>query len=388
MDLKRSRRARWWVLGLFAGLALFLAWAAVSEIGQTVHAPGQVIVRARTQVIQAPIDGVVTRIAVREGDAVRQGQQLASFDAVQAQAAVDDARGKVAALMATQARARSEVLGVPLSFPAEVLEFPEFAQNQRLFYAARRRALEEDISALDRSLALIREQIAISRPLVAAGDIGRLELVSLQQREAELIGTRANRRNKYFADAQAEMTKAEEELATAKQMLADRSETLARTSVVSPVDGVVKRLAVTTEGARVRPGDVMIEIVPTGGARLFEARLPPADVSYVQPGLPASLKLDAYDYSIYGSLETKVLYVSPDAMTERTPQGETTYYTIQVALPQADVEAWNRHKRGDQAIVLQPGMSGSVDIHTGERTILSYLTKPINKTLNTALSER
>lgn len=387
MDLKRSRRARWWVLGLFTGLAGFLVWAAVSEIGQTVHAPGQVIVRARTQVIQAPIDGVVTRISVREGDAVKQGQQLASFDAVQAQAGVDDARGKVAALMATLARARSEVLGVPLTFPAEVLEFPEFAENQRLFYAARRRALEEDVSALDRSLALIREQIAISRPLVAAGDIGRLELVSLQQREAELIGTRANRRNKYFADAQAEMTKAEEDLATAKQMLADRSETLARTSVVSPVDGVVKRLAVTTEGARVRPGDVLIEIVPTGGARLFEARLSPADVSYVQPGLPASLKLDAYDYSIYGSLETKLLYVSPDAMTERTAQGETTYYTIQVALPEADVNAWNRRKRGEHAIVLQPGMSGSIDIHTGERTVLSYLTKPINKTLNTAMSE-
>ena len=388
MELKRSRRARWWVLAVFAGLAGFLYWAGVSEIGQTVHAPGQVIVRARTQVIQAPIDGVVTAILVREGDSVRQGQQLASFDRVQAQAGVDDARAKVAALMATLARARSEVLGVPLAFPSEVHEFPEFETNQRLYYGARKRALDEDVSALERSLALIREQIAISRPLVAAGDIGRLELVALEQREAELAGSRANRRNKYFADAQAEMTKAEEDLATAKQMLADRSETLARTLVTSPVDGVVKRLAVTTAGARVRPGDIMIEIVPTGGARLFEAKLSPADVSYVRPGLSASLKLDAYDYSIYGSLDTRVLYVSPDAMTERTAAGEVTYYTIQVALTEAEIADWNRRKRGEQQIALQPGMSGTIDIHTGERTVLSYLTKPVNKAMNTAMTER
>jgi adhesin transport system membrane fusion protein len=388
MNRFSSVRAKLLLVVFVLGLSGFLYWAANSQIGQTVHAPGQVIVKARTQSIQAAIDGVVTAVLVGEGDRVVAGQVIVTFDQVQAMAAVDDARGKVAALQAALARLRSEVLGVPLVFGADVDAYPEYRENQRQLYAARKRALDEDLTAVDRSLALVRQQIEITRPLVDAGDVGRLELIALQQREAELIGSRANRKNKYFAESQTEMTKAEEDLTTAQQLLADRNETLARTRITSPVTGIVKRVYANTVGGRLRPGDVILEVVPTSGNMVFEGRLSPTDISYVRNGLEASVKLDPYDSSIYGSLRTRVVYVSPDAIIEKTSQGEITYYTVQVALRDADVEGWNRQKRGAQTIALQPGMTGTIDVHTGERSLMSYLTRPVNKTMDRALTER
>jgi membrane fusion protein, adhesin transport system len=113
-----------------------------------------------------------------------------------------------------------------------------------------------------------------------------------------------------------------------------------------------------------------------------------SSVSKIGQAVPASVKLDAYDFTIYGSLRSKVTYVSPDAIAEKTVNGELTYYSIQVALSDQDMAAWNKRKRGEQFIELQPGMTGSIDVHTGERTLLSYLTRPISKTLDRAMSER
>ncbi|MFC7158128.1 HlyD family efflux transporter periplasmic adaptor subunit [Pseudidiomarina halophila] len=183
------------------------------------------------------------------------------------------------------------------------------------------RALDEEISALNRNLELVREEILISQKLVRDGDVGKIELLRLQQREAELQGAVSNRRNKYFADSQAEMTKAEEQLASEEQILAERNEILNRTEIKASSDGVVRRIYFTTPGAKLRPGDVVLELVPTDSDLVIEAKLSPADMAKVRAGLPAYFKVDAYDYSIYGSFKTEVIYISPDALSEKAPTG-------------------------------------------------------------------
>lgn len=367
--------------------AVLLAWASVSEIAQTARAQGQFIAVARTQVIQAAIDGVISEMLVQEGQTVKKGQLLVRLDRSQVEAAYQDSQGKVAALKAALVRLRAEALGRPMEFPEEVSAFPHFVANQRDLYLRRNAALQADVSALQRSLALVNQELVLNRPLLQTGDIGKTDILRLERQAAELEGQIANRKNKYFQEAQTEMTKAEEDLATQAQQLADRKSVFERAEIYASADGLVKNIQATTPGAKVRAGDVILELVPTSGEFVIEVKLKPADVGVLRVGLPASIKLDAYDYSIYGTLDGKVRYISPDSLSERTPQGEVAYYRVQIDLNR---EALRRHNAAhpDRKIEIQPGMTATAEIETGRHTILSYLTKPLTKTLNESMHER
>lgn len=390
-----------WVAAGVIGLALL--WANAADIEQTVRAQGQVIASARTQVVQATNDGVVRDLPIVEGQRVRKGELLMLLERGQAEAAYGDSTAKVAALKANLIRLRAEVFQRPLAFPADVRAHPGFVENQTQLFTRRQQALHAEIGALNDSLVLVKKELDMSLPLLETGDIGKTEILRLQRQAAEITGAMTNRRNKYFQDAQAEMTKAEEDLATQEQMLAERSTTLERTEIRAPADGLVRRLPVTTPGARVRAGDTVAELLPTGGSLVVEARLKPADRGFVHEGLPASIKLDAYDSAIYGALRGHVRYISPDALTEQTRAGDNVYYLVQITLEAPDTSAASRELKPVQAggfpaallpgkaerrLEIQPGMTTTVEIKTGERSVLKYLTKPITKTLGESLSER
>ncbi|MET0211056.1 MAG: HlyD family efflux transporter periplasmic adaptor subunit, partial [Burkholderiaceae bacterium] len=322
---RAARRLVWVATGALVLAALWAHWA---EIEQTVRAPGQIIASARTQVVQAANDGVVLDLPIVEGQRVRKGELLMQLERSQAEAAHGDSSSKVAALKANLARLRAEVFARPLNFPADVRRHRSFVENQTELFTRRQQALRAELAVLDESLRLVRQELEMSRPLLATGDIGKTEVLRLERQAAEIGGAMTNRRNKYFQDAQAEMTKAEEDLATQEQMLAERATTLERTEIRAPADGLVRRLPVTTPGARVRAGDTVVELLPTGGALVVEAKVKPADRAFIREGLPVTVKLDAYDYAIYGALQGRVLYVSPDALTEQTRMGEHIYYQV------------------------------------------------------------
>lgn len=367
-----------------SGLAI---WSAFGEIDEYARAPGIVIASARTQVIQSAIDGVIETVNVREGQQVRKGAILARLDRSQVEAAYQDSLSKVAALKAAAIRLQAEVFGRPLRFPPEVAAHPAFVTNQTGLYQRRRNALNAEISNLEESLHLVSEELRISAPLLTTGDIGKTEIIRLQKQVAELKGHITNRRNKYFQDAQTEMTKVEEDLATQEQVLAERTSLLERTDLKAPGDGLVKRIYLTTPGAKARPGEVVMELVPTDGVLIIEAKLRPADIAFIRAGLPATIKLDAYDYSVYGVLSGEVSYVSPDALTEDTRAGEQVYYRVHVRIDNDTLDERN-DKQGGKPIEIQPGMTAHVDIKTGSKTVLSYLTKPVTKTLSESLGER
>jgi adhesin transport system membrane fusion protein len=192
-----------------------------------------------------------------------------------------------------------------------------------------------------------------------------------------------NKKNKYFQDAQAEMTKAQEELSTQSEQLRDRRQLLEQTELVAPGNAVVNNIRVNTLGGVVRPGDTIMELLPIGENLIAEAKIPSADIAFIAIDQTASIKLDAYDSSIYGALNGQVSYISPDILTEETKQGPFAYYRVRIRLTSTEF-------KGDKArhIQLRPGLSASVDIKAMDRTVMSYLTKPISKTLDRSMGER
>lgn len=365
------------------GLLLLLLWSAVGKIDQVTRAQAQIIAAERTQLVQSSDGGVLTQLHVKEGDVVKAGQLLATLQKERAAAAVSDSSAKVAALHITLARLHAEVYGKPLVFDKELLVYGDYIRNQTDLYNKRQTAFKDDIRAMQDILALGEDELRINRQLEASGDVSRAEILRLQRSVADIRAQLASKRNKYFQDAQAEMTKAQEELSTQTEQLRDRSQVLEHTELVAPIDAVVNNIKVNTLGGVVRPGDTVMELLPTGDNLIAEAKIPPADIAFVSLGQDASVKLDAYDSSIFGALQGKVSYISSDVLTEETRQGPFMYYRVRIRLTGAEF-------KGDKAneIHLRPGLTASVEIKAMERTVLSYLTKPIAKTFSQSLGER
>ncbi|NTZ52940.1 HlyD family efflux transporter periplasmic adaptor subunit [Citrobacter gillenii] len=360
-------------------IALFY-WAHLTKIDEIVRASGRLIAADGLQTIQAADPGQIDKVHVHEGQTVSKGQLLVSMQNARANAGLEEAKSKVAALKVAIIRLHAEMFDEPLVFSQIFDAYPEFILNQKQLFLVRQRTLHEGIAALEASLRIAQQELAVVRPLLSSGDIGRGEVLRLEAHTVELRGQIVNLRNKYFQDAQAEMTKTEEELSSREQDLADRTEVMRNTEILAPVNGVVRNINILTSGANVNRGDVIMELVPNDGVLSFEAKLRSADVAFVHVGAPATIKLDAYDYSIYGMLQGEVDFVSPDALTEKNVRGEEVFYRVRVKVASNETHVRN--------MVLQPGMTGQIDIRTGKRTVLTYLTKPVTKTFKEALTER
>jgi adhesin transport system membrane fusion protein len=382
-DVHAPLRSRWSLRVMVVGLLLLLIWSAVGMIDQVTRAQAQIIAAERTQLVQSPDGGVLTQLHVKEGDVVKAGQLLATLQKERAAAAVSDSSAKVAALRITLARLHAEVYGTPLVFESELLSYVDYIRNQTDLYNKRQRAYKDDVNALENILSLAEDELRINRQLEATGDVSRAEVLRLQRSAADVRAQLAGKRNKYLQDAQAEMTKAQEELSTQVEQLRDRSQVLEHTELLAPVDGVVNNIKVNTLGGVIRAGDTVIELLPTGNNLIAEAKVPPADIAFVAVGQSASVKLDAYDSSIYGAMQGKVSYISPDVLTEDSKQGPVTYYRVRIEITNAEF-------KGEKAkeIHLRPGLTATVEIKAMERTVLSYLTKPISKTFSQSMGER
>ena len=379
-DVRRSRAI---LYSMILGVLTIGLWAHLTEIDQVTRAPAQMISAARTQIVQAPEGGVVTLMHVKEGEKVTAGQLLVTLQKERLQAAVDDSSAKVAALRITLARLRAEVYGTPLSIAPELQRYQDYVRNQTDLYRRRRTALEDEVGSLARMQHLAEEELRMNSQLLETGDVSRADVLRLQRSVADLAAQQVNRRNKYFQDAQAEMTKAQEELNTQQESLRDRSQLLEHATLLAPLDGVVNNIRATTLGAVLRPGDPVMDIFPTGGELIAEAKVQTADIGFVKEGQRANVKLDAFDSSIFGAIEGSVSYISPDVLKEETPKGAMSYYRVQILIRNFEFHGANGHR-----IEIRPGMTATVEIKALKRTVLSFFTKPVTKTLGNALGER
>lgn len=371
------------ILGsLFVILIPFLTWASIAKLEQISRAKGIVIATAKKQEIQSANDGVIEEIFVVEGQSVKKDEVIAKLDQSQFQASYEAIKSKVAALESTISRLKAEVFKKEMRFTPLSIEYPDFMSSQQELFKRRQEALNDEIGVLQNSLDLARDELNLNIPLVKTGDIGTIELIRLKRQVADIEGQIVNRKNKYFQESQAELTKYEEELSSQKQELADKTVTLGRAEIVSPMDAIVNNILITTKGAKVRAGDVIMQLVPVDEL-VIEAKLSPSEISFVKVGQKASVKLDAYDFSIFGGFEGKVKHISSDTLVEKTNKGDEFFFRVLISIDGREMIS----KVGKKVIVT-PGMTGQIDIITGERTVLTYLAKPVIKTLNEAFTER
>ncbi len=375
-------RTRIIIWGSLFGIIALVIWAYFAQIDQVTRATGTVIASARTQDIQTVEGGVLTEILVKEGENVIKGQLLVTLKEERAQAAVANSGSKIAALKAKLARLEAEIFERSLVFPADIKNYNEYIANQTQLYNRRKQAIDQDVGSLEKMMVLAKQELNMNEPLLAYGDVSQADVIRLRRQVAEIQAQITNKRNKYFEEAQSEMTKAQENLDTELEQLRTHSQVLEEKNLFATTNGTVKNILVTTIGGVVKPGEIIMEVLPTSSDLIVEAKVSPVDIAYVKENQIASVKLDAYDYSIFGAMNGNVVYISPDTLMEQTPNGEQPYYRIMIVITDSEFEGRQNE------IVIKPGMTASVDIKAQQRSVLSYLTKPITKTFSEGLGER
>ncbi|MBA5708821.1 HlyD family type I secretion periplasmic adaptor subunit [Pseudomonas fulva] len=362
-------------------LSAFLAWAAWFEVTEVSTGTGKVIPSSREQVIQSFEGGIVAQMSVAEGDLVERGQVLAQLDPTKTSSSVGESEAKYRAAKASQARLQAEVTGKPLKFPASLRESPELIEAETALYTTRRRGLEQTLAGIEDSLRLVRSELKITENLAKMGASSRVEVIRLNRQRSELELKATEARSEYLVRAREELAKASAEADSLSEVIRGRSDSLTRLTLRSPVRGIVKDIEVNTLGGVVQPGGQVMKIVPMDERLLIETRIAPRDIAFIHPDQAAKVKISAYDYSVYGGLDGKVVGISPDTLQDEV-KPEIYYYRVFIRTEQDSLQ----NKAGKQFAIV-PGMIATVDIRTGEKTILDYLIKPLNRAKE-ALRER
>jgi adhesin transport system membrane fusion protein len=421
---RRVTRWAFWLTLLFCAGAV--AWAALAEVDEYAVAEGKVVPSSRLQLVQNLEGGIVAEVLVKTGDRVEKGQPLLRMDRVRFASASQEGQAKDRALLARIARLAAEAAGQPfMPPPALAASDPALAAQEAALYAGRQQALRANLAVLrqqaeqreqelaekqarqaqlQQSHALVTRELDMVQPMASQGYIARLDAVRLERQANDLHGEldaarlalprlqaalrEARERidemtTRFRADAMKELSLARAEqaaLAAANTELEDR---LRRTEVRAPVAGVVKQLKVNTVGGVIQPGMDLVEIVPHEDTLLVEARVRPADIAFLRAGQPALVKLSAYDFAIYGGFPATLEQIGADTLTPDKPgERAESYYLVQVRT------RGNTPTGAAKPLSIMPGMVATVDIHTGRKTVLHYLLKPIVRARDAMLRER
>ena len=409
-----------WVSVIF--LVVAIVWANQAKLDEVTHATGRVIPSGQIQVVQNLEGGILTEVLVKAGDYVTQNQILIRMDDTRFASSFNEGVLTSQILRAKIARLQAEISGDPFEspegFPAEHMDIIE---DERQLYHARQQELSSSIDILyqqliqhKHSLAELRaeekklarnadlavQELALTEPLVETGAVSKVELLRLQIAVNESLG-RLEVTQLTVPKAQAIIAEAQKKIQELQQQFTSMSRTemneaksqlsrlsitnvaledrVMRTDVRSPVDGTVKRILVNTTGGVIQPGMDLIEIVPSNDTLLVEAKIRPSDVAFIHPGQQATVKLTAYDFAIYGGLDSVLELISADSISDET--GEH-FFQIRVRT--------NKNYLGsdNNPLPIIPGMTATVDIITGEKTVMDYILKPLKRAQASALSER
>ncbi len=366
-----------WVLGGVMIAAWY--WADHAVLDEVTMGQGEVIPTSREQVIQSLEGGILAEMRVKEGDVVEDGQVLLRIDDTKSGASFREGQSRQYALRAAGVRLKAEAEGGTPVFPRGIPL--EVSHGETQLYQSRRHTLEEALSALRRSLGLAEKELRLTAPLVKQGVVSEVEVLRLKRQVNDLRGKVNDRRNTFRAEARKELAEKEAELAGVAEINAARADQVRRAIIKSPMRGTVKNIRLTTIGGIIQPGMDIMEIVPLEDRLLIEARIRPSDVAFLRPGLSATVKITAYDYSIYGDLAGVLEHISADTIVDENDPRES-FYRVRVRTEQAFLEG----KDGPLPII--PGMIATVEVLTGHKTVLDYILKPVLKVKDNALRER
>lgn len=412
---------------LLGVILLFLivagVWASITEIDDVTRAEGRIVPSRDIQVIQATEPGVLQALHVTEGEVVEAGAILMELDGIQLASQLDQEQQRAYGLMARIRRLQTEIDGIDLEFPEILIQrAAAVVRSETSLYHGRQAELQAEIDILERqrgqrqqeleegrtdlmtaeeTLALLDEEMALIGPLVERGLEPETTLLEMRRRESEWRGRRTRaqaslarlqsgldeiddqiraRRSRYRAAALSDLALATAELAALEPSLPALASRAERSVIRAPVRGVVNRVHRSTLGGLARAGEDLIEIVPLDDSLLVEAYVRPADIAFIYPGQPVKVKITAYDFSRYGSLDGEIVRIGADAVTrsERDPE---EFFIVQVRTDDSFLDA------DGVAVEIIPGMVAEIDILAGRKTVLEYLTRPVVRVRDRALRE-
>ncbi|KIV73324.1 MULTISPECIES: HlyD family type I secretion periplasmic adaptor subunit [Pseudomonadaceae] len=419
-DAPRVVRLTIWTL---IGFTLFLGlWAHFAEIDEVTRGEGKAIPSSKLQKISNLEGGIISELFVHEGQVVEAGDPLLRLDATRFQSNVGETEADRVAMALRVERLSAEVEGRELVIPDELRQkAPGQAESEEALFRSRQQQLRDEVAGLEQqlvqkqqeqrefvskqgqyrnSLELLRQEIAISEPLVAEGAISKVEVLRLKRSEVEVRGQLeatnlaipraesaikeveqkvAETRSRFRSEALTQLNEARTDLNKAEATGKALEDRVNRTLVTSPVRGIVKQLLVNTIGGVIQPGSDLVEIVPLDDTLLVEARIRPQDIAFLHPGQKAMVKFTAYDYTIYGGLQADLEQIGADTITD---EDGNSFYLIKLRTRKSHLGS------DEKPLLIIPGMVASVDIMTGKKSILSYLLKPIIRARAEALRER
>jgi adhesin transport system membrane fusion protein len=416
---KVSRVIRIWLIAVLG----FIVWASFASIDEITKGSGKVIPYGQNQNIQNLEGGIVESIMVHEGDDVKEGQAILKINNSKSVSSATSNDIKVASLRAKQLRLRSEANMVPFIVPetADANFKAQLELERKLYdsdmeeYKAKDQSLLDEIEQkkqeyteaagsienIKRSLKYSQEEIEMTAPMVREGVKSKVDFLKLKRdsndiqqkldsavtslpRLSAAISESRNKRieaqHKFVNDAREELNKVTAELEGSNAEQVALTDQVNRTLVTSPVNGIVQKLYINTVGGVIKPGDTLVEIVPTGEKLYLEIKIKPTDIAFIRPGAEASVKFSAYDYSIYGGLTGKVVSISPDSITDE--KENQTYYLVKIETKK------NYLGSKEHPLRIIPGMVVDANIVTGEKTVMQYILKPILKSKQYVFTER
>ncbi len=413
------------IRSFLAFIVVFFIWAYYAEIDEITVGEGKVIPSSQIQVIQNLEGGIVSDIPVRVGDLVQKGQIIMRLDPTRFSSSMGETRAKHDALLAKTTRLEAEATGRAFNAPAALVKSnPQLVREERTLMTARQQELDtamivlrqqaeqraQELSEkkaryqqLQESHDLVSQELKISKPMAAQGVMSAVEILRLERQLSDVKGEMDAARlaiprleqaiaearakitasiAKFRSDATADLNLARAELAGTSAISVAVEDRLARTAVRAPVTGVIKQIKVTTVGGVIQPGMEVMEIVPLEDTLLIETKIRPSDVGFITPGQDATVKVTAYDFSIYGGLDANVENITADTITTEKGDQTESFYIVRVRTKSSTFSASKKN------LPIMPGMMATVHIRTGKKTILNYLLKPIIKARYDAMRER
>ncbi|MCW8838500.1 MAG: HlyD family type I secretion periplasmic adaptor subunit [Thiovulaceae bacterium] len=403
-------------------IVIFIVWASLAEIDEITRGDGDVVPYGQNQIIQNLEGGIVESIFVHEGQMIQKGDKILKINNAQSISKSETNKMKFEELLAKKYRLQAQAHQE--EFKSEPTDNPELRrqialsknlyESNKLEFKAQDSVIVQQIEqkkqeykeakarikSLSVSLEYVSQEIAMTAPMVREGVKSKIDFLKLK-REAngiendieaaelslprlastikEFRQKRIENKQLYINTAKKELNEVSAELLRLQTQQVALSDEVKRTVVTSPVDGIVQKLYVNTIGGVIKPGADLVEIVPTNEKLYLEVKIKPSDIAFLHPGAKAKIKVSAYDFAIHGGLIGKIVNISPDTITDKE---ENTFYLINIQTEK------NYLGTKEHPLKIIPGMTVSVDIVTGKKTIMQYILKPILKSKQYVFSER
>jgi len=416
------KKMRWALYFWVTAVTIFILWASLTQIDEITRGTGKVVPSGENKIVQNLEGGIVKEIYIKVGDSVKKGEPLLKIDNEKNKAQLDSTSIKLLELTAKEIRLTAESDGKPFKVSQELeKQMPLFVANERSLYESRQKALmakinalvdkkrqkeqelketEEKIIHLKRTDALINEEVKMMEPMVKQGVKSKVAFMKLQREQSQIkndltsaqnslpriragISEIENNIKEEKITFRNEAKEALNEVTAEKLRVKESSEALTdqidRTIVRSPINGVIQKLYVNTVGGVIQPGEDLVEIVPTDDVLWLEVKIKPSDIAFIYPGQKAVVKVSAYDFAIYGSLEGEVVHISADTTKD---EKDNVFYTIHIKTKK------NHLGTEEKPLKIIPGMTVNVDIMTGKKSVMDYILKPILKAKQYTFTER